>query len=123
MRRGIAADAPLSDAGEERLSEEDRRALKMIEELFPGEYRAAKREVAAAIASDAPSSLGGLAAILSQRGNPDGAVLAGRIVEARVIGKKVCPEPNRNPCDKGRLHAGHSIAQQCPSAPPLHLFR
>lgn len=40
-----------------------------------------------------------------------------------VIGKKVCPEPNRNPCDKGRLHAGHSIAQQCPSAPPLHLFR
>ena len=55
MRRGIAADAPLSDAGEERLSEEDRRALKMIEELFPGEYRAAKREVAAAIASDAPS--------------------------------------------------------------------
>ena len=34
MRRGIAADAPLSDAGEERLSEEDRRALKMIEELF-----------------------------------------------------------------------------------------
>ncbi|MDU5065039.1 MAG: hypothetical protein E6236_07080, partial [Eggerthella sp.] len=31
-----------------------------------------------------------------------------------VIGKKVCPEPNRNPCDKGRLHAGHSIAQQCP---------
>ena len=41
----------------------------------------------------------------------------------RVIGKKVCPEPNRNPCDKGRLHAGHSIAQQCPSAPPLHLFR
>ena len=29
MRRGIAADAPLSDAGEERLSEEDRRALKM----------------------------------------------------------------------------------------------
>ena len=65
MRRGIAADAPLSDAGEERLSEEDRRALKMIEELFPGEYRAAKREVAAAIASDAPSSLGGLAAILS----------------------------------------------------------
>ena len=56
MRRGIAADAPLSDAGEERLSEEDRRALKMIEELFPGEYRAAKREVAAAIASDAPSS-------------------------------------------------------------------
>ena len=75
MRRGIAADAPLSDAGEERLSEEDRRALKMIEELFPGEYRAAKREVAAAIASDAPSSLGGLAAILSQRGNPDGAVL------------------------------------------------
>ena len=48
MRRGIAADAPLSDAGEERLSEEDRRALKMIEELFPGEYRAAKREVAAA---------------------------------------------------------------------------
>ena len=38
MRRGIAADAPLSDAGEERLSEEDRRALKMIEELFPGEY-------------------------------------------------------------------------------------
>ena len=78
MRRGIAADAPLSDAGEERLSEEDRRALKMIEELFPGEYRAAKREVAAAIASDAPSSLGGLAAILSQRGNPDGAVLAGK---------------------------------------------
>lgn len=52
MRRGIAADAPLSDAGEERLSEEDRRALKMIEELFPGEYRAAKREVAAAIASE-----------------------------------------------------------------------
>ena len=43
--------------------------------------------------------------------------------EFRVIGKKVCPEPNRNPCDKGRLHAGHSIAQQCPSAPPLHLFR
>ena len=42
---------------------------------------------------------------------------------AGVIGKKVCPEPNRNPCDKGRLHAGHSIAQQCPSAPPLHLFR
>lgn len=41
----------------------------------------------------------------------------------RVIGKKVCPEPNRNPCDKGRLHAGHSIAQQCPSTPPLHLFR
>ena len=31
----------------------------MIEELFPGEYRAAKREVAAAIASDAPSSLAG----------------------------------------------------------------
>lgn len=70
MRRGIAADAPLSDAGEERLSEEDRRALKMIEELFPGEYRAAKREVAAAIASDAPSSLGGLAAILSNGGIP-----------------------------------------------------
>ena len=44
-------------------------------------------------------------------------------LEKRVIGKKVCPEPNRNPCDKGRLHAGHSIAQQCPSAPPLHLFR
>ena len=87
MRRGIAADAPLSDAGEERLSEEDRRALKMIEELFPGEYRAAKREVAAAIASDAPSSLGGLAAILSQRGNPDGAVLAGRIVEALLTDK------------------------------------
>lgn len=86
MRRGIAADAPLSDAGEERLSEEDRRALKMIE-LFPGEYRAAKREVAAAIASDAPSSLGGLAAILSQRGNPDGAVLAGRIVEALLTDK------------------------------------
>ena len=43
--------------------------------------------------------------------------------QVRVIGKKVCPEPNRNPCDKGRLHAGHSIAQQCPSAPPLHLFR
>lgn len=43
--------------------------------------------------------------------------------QPRVIGKKVCPEPNRNPCDKGRLHAGHSIAQQCPSAPPLHLFR
>lgn len=43
--------------------------------------------------------------------------------KGRVIGKKVCPEPNRNPCDKGRLHAGHSIAQQCPSAPPLHLFR
>ena len=86
MRRGIAADAPLSDAGEERLSEEDRRALKMIEELFPGEYRAAKR-VAAAIASDAPSSLGGLAAILSQRGNPDGAVLAGRIVEALLTDK------------------------------------
>ena len=86
MRRGIAADAPLSDAGEERLSEEDRRALKMIEELFPGEYRAAKREVAAAIASDAPSSLGGLAAILSQRGNPDGAVLAG-IVEALLTDK------------------------------------
>ena len=85
MRRGIAADAPLSDAGEERLSEEDRRALKMIEELFPGEYRAAKREVAAAIASDAPS--GGLAAILSQRGNPDGAVLAGRIVEALLTDK------------------------------------
>ena len=84
MRRGIAADAPLSDAGEERLSEEDRRALK---ELFPGEYRAAKREVAAAIASDAPSSLGGLAAILSQRGNPDGAVLAGRIVEALLTDK------------------------------------
>ena len=82
-----AADAPLSDAGEERLSEEDRRALKMIEELFPGEYRAAKREVAAAIASDAPSSLGGLAAILSQRGNPDGAVLAGRIVEALLTDK------------------------------------
>ena len=80
MRRGIAADAPLSDAGEERLSEEDRRALKMIEELFPGEYRAAKREVAAAIASDAP-------AILSQRGNPDGAVLAGRIVEALLTDK------------------------------------
>ena len=78
MRRGIAADAPLSDAGEERLSEEDRRALKMIEELFPGEYRAAKREV---------SSLGGLAAILSQRGNPDGAVLAGRIVEALLTDK------------------------------------
>ena len=77
----------LSDAGEERLSEEDRRALKMIEELFPGEYRAAKREVAAAIASDAPSSLGGLAAILSQRGNPDGAVLAGRIVEALLTDK------------------------------------
>ena len=87
MRRGITADAPLSDAGEERLSEEDRRALKMIEELFPGEYRAAKREVAAAIASDAPSSLGGLAAILSQRGNPDGAVLAGRIVEALLTDK------------------------------------
>ena len=87
MRRGIAADAPLSDAGEERLSEEDRRALKRGEELFPGEYRAAKREVAAAIASDAPSSLGGLAAILSQRGNPDGAVLAGRIVEALLTDK------------------------------------
>lgn len=45
------------------------------------------------------------------------------IEQVGVIGKKVCPEPNRNPCDKGRLHAGHSIAQQCPSAPPLHLFR
>lgn len=52
---------------------------------------------------------------------PDGP----RIVHLHVwvIGKKVCPEPNRNPCDKGRLHAGHSIAQQCPSTPPLHLFR
>ena len=81
MRRGIAADAPLSDAGEERLSE----ASDVYKRQ--GEYRAAKREVAAAIASDAPSSLGGLAAILSQRGNPDGAVLAGRIVEALLTDK------------------------------------
>ena len=64
MRRGIAADAPLSDAGEERLSEEDRRALKMIEELFPGEYRAAKREVAAASRLTRRRSLGG------RRGDP-----------------------------------------------------
>ena len=44
MRRGIAADAPLSDAGEERLSEEDRRALKMIEEALDCARRLARVE-------------------------------------------------------------------------------
>ncbi|WP_205068612.1 hypothetical protein, partial [Bacteroides uniformis] len=42
---------------------------------------------------------------------PFGAVKGGQSHENNqywVIGKKVCPEPNRNPCDKGRLHAGHS---------------
>lgn len=87
MRRGIAADAPLSDAGEERLSEEDRRALKMIEELFPGEYRAAKREVAAAIASDAPSGFPRCDRIAASPPKLDGAVLAGRIVEALLTDK------------------------------------
>lgn len=87
MRGGNAVEAPFGGVENGSCSEEDERALGMIERLYPAEYRAAKGEVAAAIASDAPASLGGLAAILSQRGNPDGAVLAGRIVEALLTDK------------------------------------
>ena len=86
MRDGNTAGA-LVGIENGNCSEEDERALRMIERLYPAEYRAAKGEVAAAIASDAPTSLGGLAAILSRRGDPDGAVLAGRIVEALLTDK------------------------------------
>lgn len=81
MKGGSAVEKPLAGVENGRCSEEDERALKMIERLCPAEYRVAKGEVAAAIASDAPTSLGGLAAILSRRGNPDSAVLADRIRE------------------------------------------
>ena len=65
MRGGNAVEAPFGGVENGSCSEEDERALGMIERLYPAEYRAAKGEVAAAIASDAPASLGGLAAILS----------------------------------------------------------
>lgn len=81
MRGGNAVEAPFGGVENGSCSEEDERALGMIERLYPAEYRAAKGEVAAAIASDAPASLGGLAAILSRRGDPDGAMLADRIRE------------------------------------------
>lgn len=81
MRGGNAVEAPFGGVENGSCSEEDERALGMIERLYPAEYRAAKGEVAAAIASDAPASLGGLAAILSRRGDPDGAMLADWIRE------------------------------------------
>lgn len=65
-----------------RHSEEDRRALKALESVFPAEYRAAKYEVMAVVAVDAPTSMGALAAILFQRGDADGVRLTGRIEDA-----------------------------------------
>ena len=70
MRGGNAVEAPFGGVENGSCSEEDERALGMIERLYPAEYRAAKGEVAAAIASDAPASLGGLAGDPVASGRP-----------------------------------------------------